>query len=265
MQLQDVSSTRKCCFSYRPAIALGFVVFTSGCNGRLRLMDRETFPQRLHQPSIAAHDLAREFFFMETLPDKMLFRSRLNQSYDGNPLHADELLYPDDGILNLTEKLARCAEEEAVNLLWREGRAPEWVDLFVVAKRGSATIMRLVCCGRFTNQPFFVSSASPQWSCGEVLILILTLHFVFTSLSVSPCLRGDILVFGCGSAALHLRSTSLKFLRFFRKFSSPSPHIPKFAFIRADSWLKVLLIRAHQRKSAANFGVVARLRCASVV
>jgi hypothetical protein len=113
-------------------------------------MDRETFAQRLHQASIAARDFSRQFF-LETLPDEMLFRVRLNQSYEGNRLDADERLYPDDSILNLTEKLARCTGEEAVNVLWREGRVPEWVDISVVAKTGSATIMQLVCCGRFAS------------------------------------------------------------------------------------------------------------------
>jgi hypothetical protein len=60
-------------------------------------MDRETFAQRLHQASIAARDLAREFFFLETLPDEMLFRVLLNQSYAGNP-RPDERLYPDNGL-----------------------------------------------------------------------------------------------------------------------------------------------------------------------
>src|SRR5690242_16597377 len=51
-------------------------------------------------------------FVLETLPDEMLYRVRLNQSCDGNPLHMDERVYPEDTARNLTENFSRCAETE---------------------------------------------------------------------------------------------------------------------------------------------------------
>jgi hypothetical protein len=50
-------------------------------------MQRETFANRLHAATRAAVGIAREYI-EETLPDEVLFRVRLNSSYDGNPLHA---------------------------------------------------------------------------------------------------------------------------------------------------------------------------------
>lgn len=112
-------------------------------------MDRTEFAQRLQAASVAARDFARTFV-LETLPDEMLFRVRLNQSYDGNPLHPDERVFPEDSALNLSERLHRCTDTEAIDLLWRDGRFPEWVDIAVVAETGSQTIMGMRCCGRFT-------------------------------------------------------------------------------------------------------------------
>jgi hypothetical protein len=74
-------------------------------------------------------------FVLETLPDEMLYRVRLNQSCDGNPLHMDERVYPEDTARNLTENFSRCAETEVTDLLWQENRVPEWVDIQSLPKR----------------------------------------------------------------------------------------------------------------------------------
>lgn len=125
-------------------------------------MDRSTFAERLHTASVAARDFARSFV-LETLPDEMLFRVRLNQSYDGNPLHPDERVYSEDGALNLIEKLALCTEAEVVDLLWRENRVPEWLDIAVVGETGSETIMGLLCCGRFTANDQLLYHKKEGW------------------------------------------------------------------------------------------------------
>jgi hypothetical protein len=135
-------------------------------------VDRQTFAERLHSTSVAARDLARSFV-LEALPDEMLFRVRLSQSYDKNPLHPDELVYPEDSGLNLTAKLARCNEGEVVDLLWRENRVPEWVDISVVAEIGFATILGLRCCGRFTGNEQLLyhtkEGRPPFHACGPAL------------------------------------------------------------------------------------------------
>jgi hypothetical protein len=35
--------------------------------------------------------------------------------------------------------------------LWRDGRIPEWINLSVVGETGAATLIEVVCCGRFTG------------------------------------------------------------------------------------------------------------------
>jgi hypothetical protein len=69
----------------------------------------------------------------------------LNQSADHNAT-SGEVLYPsDDG-----KTFAQLKEEEVVELLCRENRCPEWIDISVEAVSDTFTLMRLYCCGRFT-------------------------------------------------------------------------------------------------------------------
>jgi hypothetical protein len=35
--------------------------------------------------------------------------------------------------------------------LWRDGRVPEWINLSVAGETGAATVIEVVCCGRFTD------------------------------------------------------------------------------------------------------------------
>lgn len=109
------------------------------------------FAQRLHEAATAARDFARTFI-EETLPDPMLFRLRLNSSYDGNPRVGDEVVYPDDSSFQRAEELKACDEEAVVKSLWRDGRVPEWIDVAVIGETGTATLLQLMCCGRFTAQ-----------------------------------------------------------------------------------------------------------------
>jgi hypothetical protein len=125
-------------------------------------MERGTFAERLHAASVVARDFAGSFV-TETLPEKMLFRVRLNQSYDGNPLHHDERLYPEGSGVNLTERYSCCTESEVVDLLWRDNQVPEWIDIAVVATKGSATILGLTCCGRFTGNEELLYHRKGGW------------------------------------------------------------------------------------------------------
>jgi hypothetical protein len=55
-----------------------------------------------------------------------------NQSYDGNPLEADEEIFPNE---SLPEHgyLGPLKYEEALAFLWRAGKVPEWIDVSVQA------------------------------------------------------------------------------------------------------------------------------------
>jgi hypothetical protein len=114
-------------------------------------VEREVFARRLHEAAVAARDFARRFI-EEPLPDPMLFRLRLNSSYDGNPRVGDEVIFPDDSSFQRAEELKACNEEQVVSELWRDGRVPEWIDVAVMGETGKATLLQLLCCGRFSAQ-----------------------------------------------------------------------------------------------------------------
>ena len=84
-------------------------------------------------------------FAKQTLPFAFRYRAHLNYSFDKHALR-DDVLYPeDDGkVVDLS------SEEDAVSLLWRDGRCPEWIDIAVDAVSLEFTLLRLLCCGRFT-------------------------------------------------------------------------------------------------------------------
>ena len=114
-------------------------------------MNRETFSRHLWDAAVHARDLAREYI-LEPLPDDLVFRVRLNSSYDGNPLHEDEVVYPEDSHdVAKAMSLSQVSTKEAVNALYRDGRVPEWVNASAIAETGEATLIELEACGRYTD------------------------------------------------------------------------------------------------------------------
>lgn len=108
------------------------------------------FAARLDASAEAAWTFARSLV-REDLPSRLVFRVRLNQSYDGHPPRPGERRYPGDGAADRAAALRRCDAATAVGELWRDGRVPEWVNVAVVGETGDATVVELVCCGRFTG------------------------------------------------------------------------------------------------------------------
>lgn len=113
-------------------------------------MDEQVFAQRMHDAIEHAHRFAKQFL-IEDLPACFKCRVRLNASFDGNPLHADERVYPNDSDSQFKEKAAMLSVDDAVELLWREGAVPEWINVSVVGRSSSHTIVELLSCGRFTS------------------------------------------------------------------------------------------------------------------
>src|SRR5512142_2985306 len=112
-------------------------------------MERAELARRFQAAAAAARDFARSFL-EEPLPDDMRFRVRLNSSCDDS-LRADEVTFPEEGGLEQVERDAELDADAALDLLWRDGRVPEWIDVRAVDETGAATILELEVCGRFTS------------------------------------------------------------------------------------------------------------------
>ncbi|WP_432969106.1 hypothetical protein [Dactylosporangium sp. CA-233914] len=113
-------------------------------------MDRDVFAARFAASAEAALGFGREIV-AEELPVALAFRVRLNQSYDGHPPQPGEMRYPDDSARHRAAELSMCDAQTVVAELWRDGRVPEWINLAVVGETGTATVIEVVCCGRFTD------------------------------------------------------------------------------------------------------------------
>ncbi len=106
-------------------------------------MHRDVFAARLNETAAIARRFGQTFV-TETLPEATRFRVFLNQSAE-TELRPDEAGFPHErkGPLELNEG-------EVVDLLWREGSVPEWIDVSLCGANRDATILQVLVCGRFT-------------------------------------------------------------------------------------------------------------------
>lgn len=111
-------------------------------------MERDIFVARFRQSSARALDFAQSFVTQQ-LPQKW-FLLYTNQSYDGNPLHNDEEVYPEERS-SIQQRPVPFTEDSVINKLWRNGKVPEWVDMAVQECDADFTFINLRCCGRFTS------------------------------------------------------------------------------------------------------------------
>jgi hypothetical protein len=112
-------------------------------------MDRTVFAARFSEAAEQSRAFAQTLV-SEPLPGDVVVRVRLNRSYPGARLRPGEVTYPGDGGWEQDFALRRCDLGTAVSVLWRDGRVPEWVNLTVVDRDESVTVIEAVCCGRFT-------------------------------------------------------------------------------------------------------------------
>lgn len=134
-------------------------------------MDRQTF----HNHLITATQSAFQFtsrFVHNSLPQSFSYVVLLNQSNDRNALKPGEHVYPHD-----QSQFGVCVgpltADAVVELLWREGRVPEWIDISVVRIEGNQTILQLRCCGRFTDRAellYYAQTAVCPFGCKGPLL-----------------------------------------------------------------------------------------------
>lgn len=140
-------------------------------------ISRKGFEENLGKAAHQARDFTREMVTND-LPDEMIFLVRLGCSYDGNPLRDGEYTYPED----YSERERLCSNlSQIVDLLWRDGRVPEWINVEVHDADKNHTHIELTCCGRFSSDkkrmyhlqegkaPFHVLGPSlpPEYTFGE--------------------------------------------------------------------------------------------------
>jgi hypothetical protein len=111
-------------------------------------MDRVTFEVRLLTAARHAVEFARDFVY-QLLPDELGFRVYPNQSFDSTPRVGDEVIFPEESVLEGAFH-GPWSTDETVDYLWRAGKVPEWIDVAVEASVDRFTLVALRCCGRFT-------------------------------------------------------------------------------------------------------------------
>lgn len=85
-------------------------------------------------------------YVTQTLPFDFRYDVRLNQPCDDHAT-GDDVLYPDDN----DRVVSLATEADVVPLLYRDGRCPQWIDISVERIGVPYTELRLLCCGRFTD------------------------------------------------------------------------------------------------------------------
>lgn len=111
-------------------------------------MTKENFEAALQNATVTAVSFAADYV-SNTLPAEYAYIVDLNQSHDED-LKADETVFPTDPsrVGSLASPLSL---KQTADLLWREERVPEWIDISVIYAATHKTILSLECCGRFTN------------------------------------------------------------------------------------------------------------------
>lgn len=143
-------------------------------------MKREDFQSQLIEATFAAIKFGQRYV-SNCLTQNVTYVVVLNQSCDGNR-EKDEIIYPEDN----GKIYSGLSQSEVAELLYREGRCPEWIDIRIAGADGDVTLIELECCGRYHDndsklyytwqdtQPFGIKSPflpAPFWKEGEVFEL----------------------------------------------------------------------------------------------
>lgn len=85
----------------------------------------------------------------DPLPDATQYLIRPNASFEVNPLHPDEVAFPEETLPHGGHR-APTDRDGVIRFLWRDGRVPEWIDVQVLRADADWSYIELACCGRFT-------------------------------------------------------------------------------------------------------------------
>ena len=108
-------------------------------------MTKQEFLFHLQSASIVALKFA-EHYVKNKLTNNFKYNVILNASND-NPNLTQFDIYPEDvGKIKLDLK-----NKEVVELLYRNGKIPVWIDINVLKSNKSITTFNLLCAGRYSN------------------------------------------------------------------------------------------------------------------
>ena len=138
-------------------------------------MNKEKFSELLNTVSATCREFAARHVHNQ-LPESFRYFVLLNQSFDGHPLKDGEVVFAEDATNVMP--LGPLTALEVIDLLWRDGNVPEWVDVSVTRTDSDHTYLELLCCGRFAADegllyyakrgqgPFGIKSPClpPDWS-----------------------------------------------------------------------------------------------------
>lgn len=110
-------------------------------------ISRDAFEKNLISATQCALEFARTLV-ENTLPDNIRYVVNPAASYDKTALEDNEDIYIDAS----TDRTGELYDtSEVVELLWRNGKVPEWINMFVESEDGKYTSIKLDCCGRYTS------------------------------------------------------------------------------------------------------------------
>lgn len=124
-------------------------------------MERAEFARRLAEATTRTLALTRSRV-LEAIPEAAIFAPRM-QPWEGLvPLPPGHVIFADDHGRFPDAPRRRCTPADMVDLLWRDGRVPLWIDVVVVAVEGDHAVIEAEVSPRFTDDPAIFSGAHAE-------------------------------------------------------------------------------------------------------
>ncbi len=113
-------------------------------------ISREGFERNFTTAVENAVDFAKNYISNE-LPNSVTYLVLLNRSYDEGKLSDTEfLIYKNAETCNYILTTV----SEVMDILWVDGKVPEWIDVSVDSIKNNSVFVKLICCGRFSDNKF---------------------------------------------------------------------------------------------------------------
>ena len=115
-------------------------------------VERAELERRLATATSRALALTRSLVF-DAIPDAVCFALHIQKWDVPVPLAAGEVVFAEDPQRFPEAPRRQYTAAQLVDALWREGRAPRWIDLVVIAVEDGRAVIRADASARFTADP----------------------------------------------------------------------------------------------------------------